>query len=492
MDVRICQTIDQREKADVLVLPFWKKEGVAAPAFKDAKELKFTNPIIDIGDFKAKESETCLLYNPEHEEPRVIFLGLGDNKSCTQETLRRSYAEAVKTALSKKLTSLNVVLPSGCNLDEESVARTVIEAVMLTNYSFDYKAKKEDRPLIQKVTFITDTSSCEHIQKEVRSVVKSVFYTRDLVNGNADEITPKRLADEATLLDKTYSKISTKIFDKHHIQKMGMGLFYAVARCASNDPYFIVMEYKGNPSSEDKVALIGKGITYDTGGLSLKPSNSMETMKCDMAGAGAVFGTMMALAELDMKVNAVGIIAATENSIGALSYKLGDVYTSYCKTTVEITNTDAEGRLALADCLSYAIEEVKPKMIIDLATLTGAAGVALGEVRSPLFTNDQELAKKLFEVGQETGERMWQMPLDDDYKELLSSKIADIKNCGSREGSLVFSAMFLKEFVKQTPWAHLDIAYTAYLSKPKYYHTTPATGYGVRLLVEYLRKHHAS
>jgi len=492
MEIHVCQAINQREKADVLVLPFWKKEGVAAAAFKDAKELTFTNPIIDIGDFKAKESEVVLIYSAEHTEPRVLLLGLGDKKNCTKETLRRSYAEALKMALSKKLSTLNVVLPQDCLIDDASIAYTAMEAMMLTNYSFDYKSKKEDRPLVKQVCFITEVASFQQMKKQAQAVTKGVFFTRDLVNGNADEITPKKLADEALMLDKRYSKISAKIFDKQHIEKMGMGLFLAVARCSSNDPYFIILEYKGNPSTEDKVALIGKGITYDTGGLSLKPSSSMDTMKCDMAGAGAVYGTLMALAELDAKVNVVGIVAATENSIGALSYKLGDVYTSYCKTSVEITNTDAEGRLALADCLSYAIEQIKPKMMIDLATLTGAAGVALGEVRSPLFSNNQEIAKHLIEIGQETGERMWQMPLDDDYKELLYSKIADIKNCGSREGSLIFSAMFLKEFVKETPWAHLDIAYTAYLAKPKYYHTTPATGYGVRLLVEYLRKHHAS
>jgi leucyl aminopeptidase len=488
MEISTCQSLTQRGTADALVLPFWKKDGAAQPAFKDAQELKFTNSIVDIGDFSAKEAEILMVYNPEHKEPRVIFVGLGDKARCNKETVRRSFAEAVKQALAKKLQSINIALPE----DLAEAEYTAIEAVMMTNYRFDYRAKKEDRPLLKNVTFIGEIDSFDRLKHEAFSLVKGINFARDLVNGNADEITPQRLADEAEGLDKHYSKIHTKIFDKHHIQKMGMGLFLAVARCSSNDPYFIVIEYKGNPSKEEKIALVGKGITYDTGGLSLKPSSSMETMKCDMAGAGAVLGTMKALAELDVKVNVVGFIAATENSIGSKAYKLGDVYTSYSNTTVEITNTDAEGRLALADCMSYALKEFKPSFMIDLATLTGAAGVALGEVRSPLFSNHDHLAKNLYQSGEDTGEKVWRMPLDDDYKELLSSKIADIKNCGSREGSLAFSAMFLKEFVGQTPWAHLDIAYAAYLSKPKYYHTTPATGYGVRLLVEYLRKHHAS
>lgn len=491
MEITHVASLSKRKKADALILPFWKQDGVPHAAFTDSHEIKLTHPILDLGDFKAKEGEISLVYHTDHLESRVILLGLGDSQSCTKETLRRSYAEAVKAALAKKLTSINITLPEEAPFDDEGIVFAVLESCFMTNYRFDYRSKQDERPLIHDMQFITKSSSFERIKDIVLRLVKGVHTARDLVNGNADEITPKRLAEEASLLDKNYSKIHTKVFDKSHIQKMGMGLFYAVARCSANEPHFIVIEYQGNPSSDSKVALIGKGITYDTGGLSLKPSSSMETMKCDMAGAAAVIGTIQALAELDMKVNVVGLIAATENSIGAEAYKLGDVYTAYCKTTVEITNTDAEGRLALADCLAYALEHIKPTHMIDLATLTGAAGVALGDVRSPLFSNNQELAMHLTQAAQDTGERVWQMPLDDDYKELLTSKIADIKNCGSREGSLIFSAMFLKEFVKQTPWAHVDIAYTAYLSKPRMYHRTPATGYGVRLLVEYLRKHHA-
>lgn len=492
MEMRSCPFIHERSAADVLVLPFWKQDGVAVAAFKDSAELELTNPIIDLGDFKAKEAETTIIYSPDRLEPRVLLLGLGDRQRCTQESLRRCFAEVVKALHAKKWTTVNVVEPMDLCMDEATAVYTILEALMLTNYSFDYRRQQEKKPLIQSATLITQTALFEQIKNQASAVAQSVNYAKDLVNGNADEITPKKLADEALALDKNYSKIHAKIFDRSQFEKMGMGLFAAVARCSAQEPYFIVLEYKGALSKEEKIALIGKGITYDTGGLSLKTSSGMETMKCDMAGAAAVMGTIKAIADLEMPVNVVGLIPATENSIGALSYKLGDVYTSYCKKSVEITNTDAEGRLALADSISYALEEIKPSRIIDLATLTGAAGVALGDVRSPLFSNHEQLASELYAAGEKTGERMWQMPLDEDYKEMLQSKIADIKNYSGREGSLVFSALFLQEFAKTTPWAHLDIAYTAYLAKPRHYHTTLATGYGVRLLVEYLRRHHAS
>jgi leucyl aminopeptidase len=342
--------------------------------------------------------------------------------------------------------------------------------------------------LLEGATLIGDVKSQEKLLQEVSAVIKGVNFARDLVNGNADTITPKFLADCALDLGKIDSHLKVKIFNKAEIQKQEMGLFYAVSRGSSEDPYFIIVSYQGAPSLKEHTVIVGKGVTYDTGGLSLKPTSSMETMKCDMAGAAAALGTMQAIAELKMPINVSCVIAATENSIGSRSYKIGDVYQGYNKTTVEIKNTDAEGRLALADSLAYAVDRLKPTQMIDLATLTGAAEVALGNHRSPLFSNNHILASELFQAGEDVGEKMWLMPLDLDYRELITSKIADLKNSGSREGSLIFSAMFLKEFVGDIPWAHIDIAGVAFLNKPRYYHMTSATGYGVRLLIQFLKK----
>jgi leucyl aminopeptidase len=268
-----------------------------------------------------------------------------------------------------------------------------------------------------------------------------------------------------------------------------MGLLLAVNRGSMRDPAFILVEYRGNPGSSDVTALVGKGITFDTGGLNLKPTGSMETMKDDMSGAAAVLGAIRAAAALKLKVNILGAIPTTENSIGSKAYKPGDVYRSYSGKTVEIANTDAEGRLVLADALAYVQKHYKPSRIVDFATLTGAVVIALGEEASALFCNDEGFAAKLMDAGSRSAERLWRMPLYPEYKELMKSTIADLKNSGGRAGGLCTSAAFLSYFVKDVPWAHLDIAGTAFLSSPKHYHTTNATGVGVRMLVEFFLAH---
>ena len=490
MELTFEKHFDMRSDADAVVIPFWKKEGAVeiAAMYGDYKE--YIYPIIDLGDFSAKEQEVCLLYDFHHKEQRLILLGLGSEQTSTPESIRRSYAEAVKYGMSKKLKTLNILLPLHADYSVNDLAYIVAECSFLTNYRFDYMSVKQDKKpsLIEKVCVIADIEDPSQIYAEAQAISKGVNFARDLVNGNADDVTPKVLADHASDLERKYEHVKVKILDKHAIQKEGMGLFYAVARSSPEDPYFIVVSYQGNSSSQDHTVLIGKGITYDTGGLSIKPTAGMESMRCDMAGGATVLGTLLVAAEMKMPINISCVVAATENAIGSNSYKLGDVYIAYNKKTVEIKNTDAEGRLALADCLAYAVDQLKPTRIIDLATLTGAAEVALGNHKSPFFSNDDALATALFQAGEEVGERLWLMPLDQDYKELITSKIADLKNCGSREGSLIFSAMFLKEFVSNIPWAHLDIAGTAFLDKPRYYHTTSATGYGVRLLIHYFKK----
>ncbi|MCB1135296.1 MAG: leucyl aminopeptidase, partial [Chlamydiia bacterium] len=253
-----------------------------------------------------------------------------------------------------------------------------------------------------------------------------------------------------------------------------------------NEPAFIIMQHKGDPRSKDHTVIVGKGVTYDTGGLNLKPTGSMEDMKCDMSGAAVAFGTLYAAAKLGLKKNLSVVVAATENSIGSRSYKPGDVYSSYLGKTVEIGNTDAEGRLTLADALAYANKNLHPTRMIDLATLTGAMLIALGEEASGLMSNDDTLAEQLKQAGERTFERVWRLPLFDEYKDQLKSEIADISNIGGRHAGSITAGIFLKEFVGDTPWAHLDIAGTAYLSKARRYHPKNGTGIGVRLLIDYL------
>lgn len=486
--------IDMRDSADALVVPCWKQEGGLAVACLVGEIQEKILPVMDLGDFGAKEQELSLLYDWNQKEQRILLVGLGAEGKVTLETIRRAYAEAIKYGMGKKWKSINIMLPTHAEYSPNQIAYAAAEAALMTNYRFDYMSAKLDKKpaLIEKICVIADGCDANQILQETLAIAKGSMLIKNLVNGNADDITPKFLSQQALELGKRYKDLHVTVFDKEEIVKRKMGLLYAVSKGAKEDPYFIVMQYKGNPSSSDHTVFIGKGITYDTGGLSLKPTNSMETMRCDMAGAATVIGVLATVAELKLPINVSCVVPATENGIDASSYKIGDVYTGYSGTTVEIKNTDAEGRLVLADALAYTVDLLAPSRIIDLATLTGAAEIALGSMRSPFFSTDDTLASQLFEVGEEVGERLWLMPLDSDYRELITSRIADIKNSGAREGSLIFSAMFLKEFVGNIPWAHVDIAGTAFLEKPRYYHTTSATAYGLRLLIQYLKKFHVS
>ncbi len=476
-------SLHQRKAADLIILPFWQGKKQAHPAC----EMKAFSASIDLpiqsGDFKGKEGETLLLYpSKKKQEKRVMLLGLGAQKTHTPDSFRRAYAAAVKASLQKKYKSLNLLLPK-----EANCAEVICEGVLLANYAFDL-FKEEPAPLLAKVGLIGGPKETLRACKKTAAIISAVNYTRDLVNGNADDVTPQMLAAKAMDLEKEFASIKTIVFDKKEIEKQKMGLLLAVSRGAACDPAFLIIEYRGDPSSKERTAIIGKGITYDTGGLNIKQTGQMETMKCDMAGSAAVLGTLRAAALIRLKANIIGVIAAAENAIGSMSYKPGDVYRSYSGKTVEISNTDAEGRLILADALAYTETQLKPVRMIDLATLTGGIVIALGEEASGLFSNDDQLARDLIEAGEKTHERLWRFPLYPDYKEALKSSLADLKNSGGRKASSITAAIFLEQFIKHTPWAHLDIAGTAYLSELKPYHTTPATGIGVRLLIELLQK----
>ncbi len=465
--------------SDLLILPFWqgKKPEVAC------KSKEFTSLIkapIESGDFLGKEGETLLVYPGKGKEERVLLLGLGKKEESTAEKLRRSYAAAVKLGLKKKCKNLSVFAPDGD-------VRPIAEGVYLSNYAFN-ELRTEKAPVFTKITFLDFSKDDLAICKKIESIAFCVHFARDLVNGNADDITPQALSKIAKELAKEYPKVKTTVFDKKRIEQEKMGLLLAVNQGSHREPAFIILEYMGDPSSKDKTAIIGKGITYDTGGLNLKPTGSMETMKCDMSGAAAVLGTVHAAAKIGLKANIIGVIPSTENAIGPNSYKPGDVFKSYEGTTVEITNTDAEGRLVLADALSYIQKNYSPKRMIDLATLTGAIVVALGEEITGLFSNDDKLAKELVKAGEATGERVWPMPLLQDYKEKLKSPIADMQNAPGRAAGSITAALFLEHFIKDVAWAHLDIAGTAYTSDAKHYNPSKATGVGVRLLLELLEQ----
>ena len=490
MIITVASSLKARKKADIIVIPFWKGKKQAECASHGLDSTIIVDPPISTKDFRGNEGEVSLLYGSGQHEKRTVLIGLGPLESITVEKLRRAYAHVTKLCHKKRWGEINLLMPECNALLREDCLQGVVEGLLLPNYVFS--SLKRDTPkdkiplLLQKIALIGAKKEELEQAKKYALISEAINMVRDLVNGNADDITPHYLAETAKKLEKEGSHIKTTLFDKKRIEKEKMGLLLAVNRASFRDPAFILVEYKGNPKSEDHTVLIGKGVTFDSGGLNLKPTGSMETMKGDMAGAAAVLGVIQAASLLGMKKNITGVIAATENSIGSKSYKPGDVYTGLADKSVEIGNTDAEGRLILADALAYAVKNLKPTRIIDLATLTGAVEVALGSEAIGLLSNHDVLADLLIRAGCATGERVWRLPLYEEYKELLKSDIADIKSTGGRMGGCITAAIFLQEFVGETPWAHLDIAGTAFLSESKRYTPKHATGIGVRLILSLL------
>lgn len=487
-------TTKSRKKADVLVLPFWQGEKRAEPAFK-ARELFNTVRLpIEVGDFCGRAKELLFVYPAQLTEQRILLVGLGKQDALSYESLRLAYASALRAARRKKCKSMNILLPE-TTMAKPCLCRVISEGVLLANYTFTYtkiqkegKTHEEKEPLVEALCFIGADKACLEEVQRCAKIISAVYLSRNLVNGSAQEVTAQVLARTAKEMAKEFSSIKTTVLGQKELEKEKMGLILAVNQGAAQEPALILLEYKGDPDSKDLTAIVGKGITFDTGGINLKPTGSIETMKNDMAGAATVLGTLRAAAELKLKKNVIGVIAAAENAISAKSFRPGDVFFSHSGKSVEISNTDAEGRLVLADALSYLQNKYPVSRIIDLATLTGAIVITLGEEVTGLFCNQSALAAELIAAGEKTFERLWRLPLYLEYKDALKSPIADMKNSGGRKAGSVTAALFLQQFIKDnTPWAHLDIAGTAYLTElNKPYYPAHGTGIGVRLLIEFL------
>jgi leucyl aminopeptidase len=476
---------DSKRKGDFLIVPYFEGgiqafEGSSLPDVKN---------ILKSQDFLGKGEEMTLLYPEKGGSSRILLLGLGAKEKVTAESLRKCFSQAIRMARGKKCKKVQLLYPYKVSLTEDELLSGVFDACFLTNYSFDElkKASLKENPTFfieELIVFGLDSKAQEKIEK-IKTISDAVCFARNLVNGNADDITPERLVQEALKLKKLSPHVEVEIFDRKRLEKEKMGLILAVGKGAQVDPFLIRATYLGNPKSKQHFVFVGKGVTYDTGGLCLKPADGMLTMKCDMGGAAAVLGALKGAASLKIPVNITILAPVVENAIGSRSFKTGDVYSSYSGKTVEIINTDAEGRLILADAISYAVRNLKPTSTIILATLTGGMIIALGDEMAGLFSNDDHLSKKLEQASAKTGEPIWRMPLYD-YKEALHSEVADLANLGGREASSMKAALFLQEFTENTSWAHLDIAGPAYFSKPKHYNTSKATGFGVRLLLSFL------
>jgi leucyl aminopeptidase len=480
--------IEARPAAGILVIPFWES---VTPACSVGAPVDLFRPLMTAGDFRGRQGELAVVYPTGQKEARFLALGLGKESRIDPETVRRAYAAAVRFAQEKKIDAANFLIPSAPHFTAAEALRAAFEGIALSNYA--YLESKGDTPkdqlptLLQQVGLVGIDSSHQRVLERVLIVTGAVCAVRSWVSRNADDKIA-HMKEQVEGLRRRSSKLKITVFDRSALERMGMGLILAVARGAAVDPCLIQIEYQGNPQSEERIVLVGKGVSYDTGGLSMKTSEGMLTMKSDMAGAATAIGVISAVADLGLKVNLTVLAPMAENAVDAKSYKLGDVYRSYTGKTVEINNTDAEGRLLLADAIGYAVQQWKPRCLIDLATLTGSIVIALGDDMAGFYANQETLARDLKASADSVQELLWQMPLIPDYKEVFRSDIADLVNSGGREGGSIKAALFLQEFVGDTPWAHIDLAGPVFVPKPKHYNTTKATGYGVRTLVEFISR----
>jgi leucyl aminopeptidase len=446
-----------------------------------------TANILSNGDFSGKEGETALVYAPEGlATPRLLLVGLGERASYTLEKLRRASATVAQRARALKLDEAAFALPAPEGSGTREAAEAAAEGSALGLYRFDrYKTNAESREL-KIFTLISDDKEAATAGAETGAKVAAAgLLARDLANEPSNTATPEYLAEIARKIAGRYG-MEVSVLDRAAIEGEGMVGLATVGRSAQNEPRFIVLEHRKGATDAAPVVLVGKAVTFDSGGISIKPSVGMGDMKYDMSGGAAVLGAMEAVGALELPLYVVALVPATENLPGGDAFKPGDVLTLHSGKTVEIVTTDAEGRLILADALSYA-RRYEPEVTIDCATLTGACHVALGDHASGLLGNDDALIAEVRAAGDASGERAWPLPLFEEYTDQTKGETADLKNSGGRFGGALTAGAFLKEFAEY-PWAHLDIAGTAYNGKSKNAYTPKgASGTPARLLVEFLR-----
>ncbi|MCJ7741023.1 leucyl aminopeptidase [Candidatus Microgenomates bacterium] len=484
-----------RIEADVLLIFSWEDSPFEIPQFN----VQFNNHIIETAkreNFEGKSGQSITVSTQGViSSYKLVLVGLGKKGDFNLFKLFKTVAEGVKITRTVKPAKIAIHIPHDWmeKFTPEIVVQSMVEAVKLSSYQFlKYKSEEEKRKFreIEDVILSVKAGRIASAQDGLeRGLITSsaVIYARDLVNEPAAVTTPTYLSQAALDLAKHSQEcIKTKILEKEELEKLGMDAFLGVAKGSDESPKFIHLSFKPKRANK-KIVIIGKGLTFDTGGLSLKSSEHMETMKLDMAGAATVLAVFAALRQLKPEVEVVGLIAACENMPSGKALKPGDILRAMNGKTIEVLNTDAEGRLTLADALSFANIKEKPDQIIDLATLTGACIVALGEEIAGLWSNNDELAENIGKAAQGSAEKVWRMPLEEEYKEVIKSKIADLKNSQSgRFGGAINAALFLAEFAASTPWAHLDIAGPAYAEKETAMTAYGGTGFGVRTILSYL------
>ena len=498
MKTKVCKSSLLKQKTDCLLIGVFE-DAFSTPLLKELAEY-LDGALARIrrsGEFSGKSGESLMLRPGSGlSTARILLIGLGKRRDCRLERLRQAAALGASQVRHAKLGSLATTLLlaelPGTSLAERG--RAVAEGFLLADYRFDkYRTGDDRRPekLPETLHLLLDSrkeqAAVDRAIAAARNTIRGVSLARDLVNEPGNIKSPAFLADQARQIAEE-TNIVCHIMERKALQEEGMGALLGVAQGSEREPCLITLEYSGGPQDQAPIALVGKGVVFDSGGISLKPSEKMDEMKMDMAGAAAVLGTMLTVALLELPINLVGVVPAVENMPSGSAIRPGDILTSLSGQTIEVLNTDAEGRLILADALTY-VQRRKPQLIIDLATLTGAVIVALGHHATAVLGNDEGLIEALRKAGENCGERVWPLPLWDDYCEQIKSNVADVKNIGGRPAGTITAAAFLKKFVKETRWAHLDIAGTAWRDKETPEGPAGGTGVGVRLLTDFLQRH---
>jgi len=486
-------------KVDALIL-FIPSDTTQNKAAKRKLQSLFDSGISksSLQDITGKPGETQVFYTPDtFSAPRIIFTGIGESSKISTEVIRRSAAAAAKKAQSMNFSSIafladifddgTLELPDSL----EDVAAAVCEGTALGIYKFSdyFSDQKQNTGTLKSATLIAPTKkSLQKIKTGVEranAICDGVYLARDLANTPGLDLYPQTLAS-ITQKECRNAGCTVTVFDEKKIKSLKMGGILSVSKGSERKPRFIIIEWNGGKRTDNPYVLVGKGITFDTGGISIKPSANMGAMKMDMSGAAAVIGAMKTAATLKLQVNIVGLIPAAENMPSGTAIRPGDVIRIMNGTTVEVDNTDAEGRMILADALVYA-KRYKPKAVVDLATLTGACLVALGHYATGMMGNDEKVLQALKDAGNRSYERVWELPLYDEYEKMIKSDIADVKNIGGRYAGAITAGWFLRKFADDFPWVHLDIAGTAILEENGDYTQRGGSGVGVRLLIEWLR-----
>ncbi len=473
-----------------------EKNAIAKPILltRDSAVASVDKPALQSGEFSATVCETLLLYAPaELKAKRLLIVGAGKAAKLSPAEVRKAAGAAVRFAKPRSIRQVTFVLPEHDGLDLAGVARAAVEGAFVGDFDPDtYKSDRKDRSIEQFTVVATGRADKPAVEAAFREGVilgESQNFTRALVNEPGNRLTPTMLGERGAAMCKEQG-LPCEVHSTDKIKELKMGAFWAVAQGSDEPPALIVMRYepKDAPKDGPVLALVGKGITFDTGGISIKPSEGMEKMKYDMAGGAAMIGAMRAIAQLKPKVRVIGIVCSAENMPSGKAYKPGDVAIAMSGKAIEVLNTDAEGRMVLADGLHYA-KQLGATHLIDAATLTGACVVALGMVNAGVFANDEDSYEHFKKALAVSNERFWRLPLEDEYREMIVSDIGDIKNTGGRYGGAITAAMFLKEFADETPWLHLDIAGVAWVEEQKPWIAKGPSGVAVRSIVEWVRSY---